>query len=239
MAIYKNTPPIVTNGLVMHLDAGSRQSYTSGSTTWNDLSGNSRNITLTRSGSAGSFPTFNNTNQGIITFDGTGSYGSGSAITGLGSSDRTINIWVRVDTLKSTGGNARVFTLAADEGTTDTTPYVFTFSSTSTTGNVGFGGTPYNGYITLNLTTGSWWNLCTTITSTKTITAYQNGVRYSSVTSTGLVAADPIPEIARNNNNFGQYCPANIGVIQIYNRVLSAQEIAQNYNALKNRFGLT
>jgi hypothetical protein len=230
---------IVTNGLVMYLDAGSRMSYTSGSTTWSDLSGNGRTMTLTRSGSAGSFPTFNPTNQGVLVFDGTGSYGSGSAITGLGSSDRTINIWVKHDTLKSGSANARVFNLAADEGTTDDPAFVFTFSGYNPTGNIGFGGTPYNGYITLNITTGSWWNVCATITSTKTIIAYQNGVRYSSVTGTGNVGANPIPEIARYNNNYGQYGNPNIGIIQIYNRVLSDQEIAQNYNATKTRFGLT
>ena len=60
------TPPVITNGLVMYLDAGSRQSYPGSGATWTDLSGNGRNMTLTRTGSAGSFPTFNNTNQGII-----------------------------------------------------------------------------------------------------------------------------------------------------------------------------
>jgi hypothetical protein len=238
MAIYKNTPPIVTNGLVLHLDAGSRQSYVSGSTTWSDLSGNGRTMTLTRSGSAGSFPTFNPTNQGVLVFDGTGSYSSGSAITGLGSSNRTISIWVRTDTLKS-GSTGRIFTLAADEGVTDEPAVTFALSANAPNGNIGFGGIPYDGYITLNITTGSWWNVCATITSTKTIIAYQNGVPFSSVTGTGNVGANPIPQIARYNNNYGQYGNPNIGIIQIYNRVLSAQEIAQNYNALKSRFGLT
>ena len=231
------TPPIITNGLLMHLDAGSRMSYTSGSTTWNDLSGNGRTMTLTRSGSAGSFPTFDPTNQGVIVFDGTGSYGSGSAFTGLGSSDRTINIWLKVDTLKT--GAARAFTLVTDESTSDTPAFALTFSTNNPTGEAGFGGTPYDGYINLNMVTGSWFNVCTTITSTKTITAYQNGIYISSKTGTGAVGANPIPEIARYNNNFGQYGNPNIGVIQIYNRVLSAQEVTQNYNALKSRFGLT
>lgn len=232
------TPPIVTNGLLMHLDAGSRMSYTSGSTTWNDLSGNGRNMTLTRSGSAGSFPTFSNINQGVVIFDGTGSYGSGSAFTGLGSSDRTINIWVKTDTLKS-GSAGRIFILAADESTTDSPAFALTFYTTNPTGQVEAGGTPYDSTITLSMVTGSWFNICTTITSTKTITVYQNGIFVNSKTFTGAVGANPIPEIARYNNNYGQYGNPNIGVIQIYNRVLSAQEVTQNYNSLKSRFGLT
>jgi len=233
------TPPIITNGLLMHLDAGSRMSYTSGSTTWNDLSGNGRTMTLTRSGSAGSFPTFDPTNQGVIVFDGTGSYGSGSAITGLGTSDRTINIWLKVNTLKSGSANVRMFNLAADESTSDTPAFIFTFSGYAPTAEVGAGGTPYDGYFNLSMVTGSWFNICTTITSTKIITAYQNGALVSSKTFTGTCGTNPIPEIARYNNNYGQYGNPNIGIIQIYNRALSAQEVAQNYNALKSRFGLT
>ena len=38
---------IVTNGLVLYLDAANYQSYVSGSTTWYDLSGNNNNTTGT------------------------------------------------------------------------------------------------------------------------------------------------------------------------------------------------
>ena len=61
---YINTPPVVTNGLILHLDAGNRLSYTSGSTVWNDLSGNNNSGSLTNG------PTFNSANQGSIVFDG-------------------------------------------------------------------------------------------------------------------------------------------------------------------------
>jgi len=222
---------IVTNGLVLYLDVGNRMSYTSGSTTWSDLSGNGRNATLVNS------PAFNNTNQGFITFNGTNQFGTGSAITGLGTSDRTINIWTKVDTLKSTA--ARIFFLATDEASTDTPAFGLTFYTTTPTAQVEAGGAPYDGAIILSMVTGSWFNICTTITSTKIITAYQNSLLVSSKTFTGTCGTNPIPEIARYNNNFGQYGNPNIGVIQIYNRVLSAQEVAQNYNATKTRFGLT
>jgi hypothetical protein len=39
MAIYKNTPPIITDGLTHYLDAANSKSYVTGSTIWNDLSG--------------------------------------------------------------------------------------------------------------------------------------------------------------------------------------------------------
>ena len=68
MAIYKNTPPIVTNGLVLHLDAANRMSYPGSGTTWFDISNNNR------SGSLINGPTFTNEVGGAFTFDGVNDY---------------------------------------------------------------------------------------------------------------------------------------------------------------------
>jgi len=57
-------PDIVTDGLVLALDAANVKSYPGSGTTWRDLSGNDGNGTLT----AG--PTFSTDNGGVISFDG-------------------------------------------------------------------------------------------------------------------------------------------------------------------------
>jgi hypothetical protein len=44
-----HSPRIVTDGLVLCLDAGNPKSYTGSGTTWTDLSGNGNNGTLTNS----------------------------------------------------------------------------------------------------------------------------------------------------------------------------------------------
>jgi hypothetical protein len=80
------TPPIVTNGLVLHLDAGSRQSYPGSGTTWNDLSGNGYNGTLTNG------PTFNTANQGSIVFDQANDIVSFSGV--VLTNTHTVNIWI-------------------------------------------------------------------------------------------------------------------------------------------------
>ena len=59
---------IVTNGLVLYLDAANTLSYTSGYTVWNDLSGNNNNGTLVDG------PTFSSGNAGSIVFDGVDDY---------------------------------------------------------------------------------------------------------------------------------------------------------------------
>jgi hypothetical protein len=40
------------------------------------------------------------------------------------------------------------------------------------------------------------------------------------------------------NGSRGYFYNGNIAIVRVYNRVLSASEVAQNYNATKTRFGL-
>ena len=55
--------PIVTDGLVLCLDAGNTKSYPGSGATWLDLSSNANNGTLTGS------PTFNSANGGSLQFN--------------------------------------------------------------------------------------------------------------------------------------------------------------------------
>ena len=64
MSTLSGGPNIVTNGLVLSLDAANPKSYVSGSTTWNDISRGGNNGTLING------PTFNSANGGSIVFDG-------------------------------------------------------------------------------------------------------------------------------------------------------------------------
>jgi hypothetical protein len=63
MAI-RGGPDIIEDGLVLALDAANKKSYPGSGTTWNDLSGNGNNGTLTNG------PTFDGGNVGSIVFDG-------------------------------------------------------------------------------------------------------------------------------------------------------------------------
>ena len=61
-------PRIVTNGLVLCLDAGNNKSYPGSGTVWNDLSGNNFNGILTNG------PTYSPSSGGGIVFDGVNDY---------------------------------------------------------------------------------------------------------------------------------------------------------------------
>jgi hypothetical protein len=97
---YNYTGGIVTNGLVLNLDAAKTDSYPGTGTTWRDLSGNSNNGTLTNG------PTFSGIGkQASIVFDGVDDYVSlgvntlGSRLNG--ASGVTLSSWIKISNLTS------------------------------------------------------------------------------------------------------------------------------------------
>lgn len=93
MAVSHGFGKIVTDGLVLALDAADTNSYTSGSTTWRDMSGNGNNSTLTNG------PTFDSGNGGSIVFDRVDDYANFYA-PNL-TTTTTVEMWTKIDTLYS------------------------------------------------------------------------------------------------------------------------------------------
>ena len=88
MAVQYSFGKIVTDGLVLALDAADRNSYVSGSTTWRDVSGNNN------SGSLVNGPTFSSGNGGSIVFDGVDDFIEFGDILDLGINSMTVNQWL-------------------------------------------------------------------------------------------------------------------------------------------------
>ena len=206
---------IVTNGLVLALDAADRNSYVSGSTTWNDLSGNNY------SGSLVNGVSYNSSFGGVLNFNGGNQYTSLTYVQpayGTGTSFAW-NLWIIPDAASGTtpiignrGGAELIFTKLTFQA--------FEYYPTS---------------LSYNMTSGVWQNICVVKNGT-TLTYYQNGISVASTTSSTTKASaafyiggDPVA---------GEYSTSTISNVQVYNRALSATEILQNYNAQKSRFGL-
>ena len=81
-------PDIITNGLVLYLDAANKKSYPGTGTTWTDLSGNGYNATLTNG------PTFDSANGGSIVFDGANDYAEIANNSGYACTSGSIEYWV-------------------------------------------------------------------------------------------------------------------------------------------------
>ena len=219
---------IVTNGLVLNLDASNASSYPGSGTSWFDLSGNGNTGTLTNG------PTFNSANGGSIVFDGTNDYVSSfpTQISGVGS--KTVSAWIKINKTSRVG-------LAGIRDGSSQTGWVFTVNRT-TYGNLTYfhtGGSTLE--VAAGIITNTWYNVCVTynLTSTTAI-LYLNGVQIGSP-STSFTAITPSSfkgVVGNEDSAFSDPFSGNIAQTLIYNRPLSASEVLQNYNITKAKFGL-
>ena len=230
--MYYGTPPIVTSGLVLNLDAANRQSYVSGSTTWQDISGNNN------SGSLVNGPTFNSVNGGSIVFDGVDDYvtlGTKSMV----SNDFSINIWFNSNSNTTKEHFILSLGYASD-------PSFLIAQDTQSNGQ--FILQAYyvnNGVIGRTITSSALPN--TSIINLSFVrengvnTPYINGVPQTSRIFTENITLGSLTYVlgwAIPRNKSTAYMQGNIYNSSIYNRALTASEVLQNYNALKSRFGL-
>jgi len=210
-------PNIITNGLVLALDAANTKSYPGSGTTWRDLSGNNN------SGSLVNGPTFNNANGGSIVFDGVDDYVTLGNPSLLDILNFTICAWAKSNTF--TNYQNIIF-----KGNTSTGQYGIALNSIgdwTIQPNVSFTGD----IITLNT-----WNFFVGTYNGTQITAYRNGMQKQQYNIAQSNYGNIVTIGADTANN--RFFNGNIPSVQIYNRALSASEVLQNYNAQKSRFNL-
>ena len=234
---FSTGPTVVTHGLVLSLDAGDRNSYVSGSTTWFDLAG-TNNGTLTNG------PTFNTGSGGSIVFDGTNDYVKSTSVNGTGIMNPTlygevisVNIWIQST---STQASQYVITTGAYTGTV--TGFVFIINDVDFSGNDFIGirtSTKAYVYSSNFVSINEWVNVCFTTDGTN-MYVYKNGILIETILggSNSGVSNNAGLQISGPNNTSGFLFIGSVSNTQIYNRALSASEVQQNYNALKGRFGL-
>ena len=232
MAFF-HSPRIVTDGLVLALDAANSLSYPGSGTTWTDLSGQGNN------GSLFNGPTFNSLNGGSIVFDGTDDYinigidKSCNRFTG----DFAVSAWVNRSNTGGTWGNIIGDYYTNSTGNAlewqlmiDSTAQLFLYNVT-------------NGYVISPIASGfsanTWINVVVTRIGS-TINLYANTNLVTSVTNTTTFgSATGNLNIGIDGNNAAEPFTGKIAGVMIYkNKGLSASEVQQNYQALKTRFGL-
>ena len=226
---FNYSPKVITDGLVLYLDAANQYSYVSGSTSWNDISRGGNNGTLING------PTFNSANSGSIVFDGTNDYVDlGGSLTLKPVNSITVSTWIRFNSLTA---NTRALSDWHQSGLTDRWIFYIT-NSTTIQWYLRVGsesGVPYSPVL-LN----TWYNLTGTFNGN--IQAfYINGQFHNSVNKPGTLNPSSTLNPVRIGGQVsaGGYHNGNIAQTLIYNRALSETEVLQNYNATKTRFGLT
>jgi hypothetical protein len=213
----------------MNLDAGDPASYPGSGNIWYDLSGNSYNGTLTNG------PTYNSSNGGSIVLDGTNDYINGASISSQLTGDITVEAWIKISTAPSDW--VRVIGTGANPSGNRTFGLWYATNRTilwqryiSSSGSVGIQPNDV-------LATGNWYNITAT-TSGNSHAVYINGVSVGTSTANGPWGASNESITLGSAVGIHAYLTGNMAVRRIYNRGLSSNEVLQNYNAIKSRFGL-
>jgi hypothetical protein len=218
---FNYSPKIVTDGLVLYLDAANTRSYPTTGTTWSDLSRSGNNGTLVNG------PTFNSSNGGSIVFDGVN---DGVSLTNIGTDiGKTYNIWVKNTSSNSTLRLAYAHR-DADRVYIGVNGIDLYLRVGTDSGNLG--GT--------TLSINQWFNLCIRLNTSTQYEGFVNGVSIGTRTTTLSTSIGTGLGAYYNNTNvpFSNYWIGDISQVSIYNRALTAQEILQNYNATKSRYNL-
>jgi hypothetical protein len=221
---FNFSPKIVTDGLVLYLDAANPRSYPGSGIAWYDLNGNENNASLQNG------PTYNTIYNGNITCDGINDY---VQVAGVVTSFTLGIIYQPLvfDTNTATGRYNYVI-----ESNSGGSNKMFLRYNTTNSGaqlllaNHGSGGGEQS--VIVNHTVGAVYNALITYDDTSKYTAlYINGTLVSSLTMTA-------PLLYQGTRQLGYTFNARYFTYKVYNRALTPIEIQQNYNAMRSRFGL-
>lgn len=215
-------PGVVTNGLVFEVDAGNTKSYPGSGTTWTDLLGLA---TLTSTGTA-------SYSSGAMDFAGGYARNDIGANALLDTQTPSMEIWVKA-------ANFTQDKVLFERGSLNTQysiiPWggLFYWQVVRSPGGVSQTTFPMSG----NVTNGTWIHLLGTFTSGSQ-NFYLNGALKTTGTNTGTLATGQtgVTVGAAGGGSYPYTC--SVAVARIYNRALTAAEVAQNFNALRGRFGV-
>ena len=248
---YRTGPKIVTDGLVLCLDAGDRNSYAGSGSTWYDLSGNGNNGTLING------VDYSNANKGSLVLDGASDYISLASFDDDSNNELSVFFWVNLSqenyylaedlymnwiVNKRDNGSDRqwqLLTVRDPNNLNIIIPNATIFDGPNTIGSTAYNGSPS---YQMNLGTWHYVGFTTSGINNGFLRTYLDGNLNTYTTLTGNRKKGSRPLIIGTTAwSLGAGILEWIGKIangKIYNRALSNDEITQNYNATKGRFGL-
>ena len=230
-----HSPRIATNGLVLCLDAANTKSYPGTGTLWTDLSGTGNNATLVNA------PTLS---QGRFNFNGTNQYASIAYTASLAPTTAITfeafvslpswDIATELRVLSKTEGGG--YQIGLNEGIIGV-------------GFVGallwFGGAYRVVKVARNTLAAGWHHLAFTCDGryfrmyqdSLEVNTYDHGsqavIAYA-VNNSFMIAA----EVNNSTDPVGNYWTGSIASVKVYNRALTATEVAQNFDAYRGRFSI-
>ena len=239
MGIQYN-PRIVTDGLVLALDAANTKSYRGSGTTWTDLSGRGNNGILVNT------PTYSSANGGSIVFDSTDDYVSvpNSSSFNFGSGDLTVEAIVYLTAYPSNWNGYYTGMIAQQDHNVERSWYFFLGGTSTSWTSLNFGNFTTTVTSTQNFTLNTWYHLVASKIGSST-RLYVNKIDAGVSANIGAIPTtsqnitighqDPV----WSSYGYSYSLPACLPVIRIYKgKGLTSAEVSQNFNALRGRYGI-
>jgi len=212
-------PRVVKEGLILHVDAAVSRSYSGTGLTVNGLVGGIGGTLVNGVG-------FGTTDNGYLIFDGSNDYINFGNSSTLQQSTGSLSAWTKAD---SPGSGYRG--IIAKQGAyglfyTDSVLVAYDWAA-DTPRSTG-----------INIADNTWKNVVLTYQSgvSNGTKIYINGV--SVLTTTITIQSQVANLFGGAEANASQYASCQISSLNMYNRVLTEAEVANNYNATKGRYGL-
>lgn len=225
----QHSPSIVTSGLVLCVDAGNPRSYPLSGTVWADVSITGNNGTLTNG------PTFtSNGTSSYFTFDGVNDYWVSPTSTVFDTQTLTMDTWVYPINVTHNG-------FLFEKGSVNTQySYFFNSDGTFYFRTIGLSTQDLTFTASSFITANVWNNVVATYDGAGRKRVFVNGTMVAE--QSGLTGTIPT---GQTNQYIGAYGPGvsyylngRIGCSKVYNIALTASQVAQNFDALRRRYGI-
>lgn len=220
---------IITDGLVLALDAGGFRSYSGSGTTWYDLSINKNHATMVNS------PTYTGNSMGTIIFDGVNDYVDFYAenLTSVAS----VEIWMKLGTSYSNkmpfGWN--MYDVWCPGGALGYNTF-----------NSDLYGLTSNDVTSLGLV-NNWHHY---IFEMRSDISYTSNKIYIDTINQSLSQVSGVENTSNRTFNYGYgrissvrngssyLIPMEVGIFKVYNKILTQNEIEFNYNTIRKRYNI-
>ena len=230
------SPNVVSDGLILHLDAGNSRSYSGSGVSWLDLCNTDISMTAANGPSHST-----SSNIGYWTLDGSDDYFYGSVTSkhsALVTNEGSWCCWFRTHANGNYEGLLQIY----DNGYTDYL-YVrlynnrlYSYMENNDSGLWAETCTTNSSSVSINT-----WHYYTLTSDASSVKCYLNGSLHHTVSDCDWLndALGTSPSFRIGLSGWGdQYFDGDISMVSYYDKALTASEVSQNYHAHRKRFGV-
>lgn len=219
---FHHSPKISTDGIIGLWDAGNKRSYSGSGSTFSDALGSGYNFSMVGT------PTYQN---GYFSgFSDSNYFSMSTNFPTPGTGDFSYCFWVYLSNITSIGTLLEI-------RNPSTTFIVRTYLSATDPLYINFASTEFKLPFDLPPAANAWSNLVVTRSGT-TVRGFCNGVPSTSTGTSNQSITGSVHQFGKLNVASIQWLNGNYASFAAYNRALSANEVSENFNALRSRFGI-